>query len=258
VNLSFQKYQGTGNDFIMLDNWDGQLNGRDIPVAKLCDRRFGLGADGLIVMQKDSGSDFEMVYYNADGSQSFCGNGSRCAVRYAHSRKWIKETTRFLSTDGYHSAKVNGNNIELLMHDVHIWDSNENVFTTNTGSPHYIQFIENLDDLDIIQRAREIRYSNQYKKDGINVNFVKPEANFVTMRTYERGVEDETLSCGTGVTAVALMQHVRRKGGAGEFLQEVHAPGGELGVRFTFDGKVFSNIWLIGPAEFVFSGSILI
>lgn len=256
MELIFEKYQGTGNDFVMVDNWDGRCDDIQLPVATICDRKFGVGADGLIIIQKHHDCDFEMVYFNADGSQSFCGNGSRCAVRFAKNKGYIENVTRFLSTDGFHEAKIESNQIELLMHDVRDWKQESGHYITNTGSPHYIIYSEDLKSIDINYEARQIRYNPTYKKEGINVNFVSPALESIQMRTYERGVEGETLSCGTGVTAVALMDHIRLGPQLGEFIRKVKTSGGDLSVRFQFDGDKFSNVWLVGPAELVFTGSV--
>jgi diaminopimelate epimerase len=254
VNLHFEKYQGTGNDFIMIDNRRQLIDAYSLPIPALCDRKFGIGADGVIVIENHETVDFNMMYFNPDGSQSFCGNGSRCAVAFAHSLEIINNQTTFLSTDGIHEASFEGGEIALKMHDVADVITHKTAFELNTGSPHFITFVDDVSTVDIITEAHKIRYSDLYKAQGINVNFVERQAGALKMRTYERGVEDETLSCGTGVTAAALAEAFSsQKIGKNQTI-EILVEGGELSVKFSFDGTVFSNIYLIGPAKKTFTG----
>lgn len=275
--MKFWKYQGAGNDFVMIDqreqNW---LSRADTNVIhRLCDRRFGIGADGLILLQNRQGFDFEMVYFNADGREStMCGNGGRCIAAFAQHLGIVGTNARFWAIDGEHEASIgprpkgeyepsrfdskNAKWVELKMIDVDNIDCQGNVFVLNTGSPHYVRFEEDVLGLDMVQEGRAVRYSDKFNKEGINVNLVhqKKDGSLV-IRTYERGVEDETLACGTGVTAAALASSLYQglKTGAGEI--HVNAQGGNLSVRFKSTGNgAFSDIWLCGPAELVFEGNI--
>lgn len=256
--IRFFKYQGTGNDFVMIDNRETLLNADLIDVAAICDRRFGVGADGLILIEHHESLDFNMIYFNSDGSRSFCGNGSRCAVLFARNLGMIENETRFLSTDGEHYAYFDEfNRINLHMHNVEQTEIGEDYYFINTGSPHYIRFIDDVATFDVVSEARKIRYNERFAKSGVNVNFAEQDGNLVKVRTYERGVEDETLSCGTGVTAVALANHLRISGQSGEYLQHISTPGGQLSVRFKNERLTyFSDIYLSGPAEMVFEGII--
>jgi diaminopimelate epimerase len=258
VELFFDKYQGTGNDFIMLNNLDGKYDLDKLSIPALCDRRFGIGADGLIAIQKHKDTDFEMIYFNSDGSQSFCGNGSRCAVKYAKSLGIIDHQTRFLSTDGIHEASIYNDEISLKMHDLNSWEKGEGYYFANTGSPHHIVYKEGLQSVSINEDAKGIRFSPRYTEQGVNVNFVENTGIALSLRTYERGVEDETLSCGTGVTAVVLMDHIHHAGPKGEFVKQIQTQGGMLKVKYQFIGDRFTDVWLIGPAEYVYSGRIII
>lgn len=257
MDLIFTKYQGTGNDFIMIDNRSGEWNHLSVSdVQKLCDRRFGIGADGLIKINSLEGYDFEVDYYNSDGSKSFCGNGARCSVAFAHELGILKDSVRFMAIDGEHEAVKSSDLVFLKMNDVSSIDTSQKEFVLNTGSPHFIHFTENVSDFDIVAYGKQIRYSETYKKEGINVNAVHQlNENAFEIRTYERGVEDETLSCGTGVTAAALALG-EKNAVSGEFEYRVKSQGGNLSVKFTRNQDGFSNIWLIGPAVSVFKGSV--
>jgi diaminopimelate epimerase len=244
-NLSFYKYQGTGNDFIMIDNRAQIFNKDNFLISRLCDRKFGIGADGLILLEKHPECDFEMIYFNPDGSQSLCGNGSRCAVKFAHKLGIISDQTLFKAIDGFHEAFILNNLVHLKMSDVNeITFLDPDVFI-NTGSPHHISFKKNLADVDVLKEGRNIRYSNRYNQNGTNVNFVDlHDDNSISIRTYERGVESETLSCGTGAVAASLAAATL---------------GGELQVSFKkVDEQKFEDIFLIGPAELVFTGTFKI
>ena len=256
MEIEFHKYQGTGNDFIMIDcrNTPNLILTND-QIQQLCNRRFGIGADGLIQIFHHESHDFEMRYYNADGSRSFCGNGARCAVQFAYSLGLFKVKARFLAIDGTHEAELIDNSVALRMTDVSLWEENEDHFVIDTGSPHYIQFVDNLAEHDIFEFGRKIRYSDKYKSFGINVNLVE-EINdrSLSMVTYERGVEDETLSCGTGATAVALA-YMLRNNLKGAHKVRIKVKGGLLSIKATKSDS-FSDIHLIGPAKSVFYGRV--
>ncbi len=254
--ISFYKYQGTGNDFVIMDNRNGEINLTKEQVANLCDRKFGIGADGLMLLNKLDGYDFAMKYYNADGNESsMCGNGGRCLTRFAKDCKIEKATYSFLAIDGEHQAVFDQNEwVELKMKDVtgitaYLYD-----YVLNTGSPHYIKKVEDIKAVDVFLEGGSIRNSPDFISEGINVNFVSISNKGLYVRTYERGVEDETLSCGTGVTAAALV-FGKTKVGFNEIA--IETLGGSLKVKFNalVDGS-FDNIWLCGPANFVFKGEI--
>ncbi len=253
--MKFHKYQGTGNDFIMADDRSEKFPASDLGLVRsLCDRKFGIGADGLILIRNHKTLDFDMIYFNSDGTQSLCGNGSRCAVGFASSLGICSSETRFNTIEGELSARIEGGNIHLKMPDVSgIKNAGPDLFV-NTGSPHYIRYVKDVAHYDVFNEGRSIRYNGVYGERGVNVNFMQtlgPDEIFV--RTYERGVENETLSCGTGVTACALAHG--RMGSEGPVT--VKTPGGILTVKFKkhHDGS-FSDIYLIGPAEKVFEGTI--
>lgn len=253
--ISFYKYQGTGNDFIIIDARE-QAPGVD--VKALCDRHFGIGADGLMLLKKHRTLDFEMIYYNSDGNlSSMCGNGGRCIAHFAHAQNLGNQgMLSFDAVDGAHKAKVKDNYVELLMQDLKDWETRgSNVLVLNTGSPHYVEFLDSHPkDLDLIARAKAIRYSDEFSAAGINVNFVYAENGILHMRTYERGVEDETLSCGTGVTAAALARRILFQDNNEEI--QVNTAGGALRVRSTAHEGGFRDIWLCGSVEKVFKGEI--
>jgi diaminopimelate epimerase len=258
MQIEFYKYQGTGNDFVVLDNRDGKYSGlTNRQIKLLCNRRFGVGGDGLMLLQNKPGYDFEMIYYNADGNtSSMCGNGGRCIVRFAYHLGIHKYTYNFLAIDGDHEAEIDNNNIiRLKMANVNDVEEHNSHAVLNTGSPHYVRFVSEADDVDVVQTGREIRNSKQFREEGINVNFVENTGeDSIFVRTYERGVEDETLSCGTGVTAAALVSAHNSKG----FNRvEVKTPGGSLSVEYNkIDENHFDNIWLCGPATLVYHGQI--
>lgn len=261
--IKFYKYQGTGNDFVLIDQrTDMHLTRQDTPyIAKLCHRRFGIGADGLILLQNHSDYDFEMIYFNADGREStMCGNGGRCIVAFAKALGIIDQEAYFLAIDGPHRARIRPDNdwVELQMIDVPQIEINTNFYYMNTGSPHYVHFVNNLPALDVVQHGRTIRYNERFRQEGTNVNFVQIEADrHLSVATYERGVEDETLSCGTGVTAAALAYALAHPEQASRSLC-IDTKGGQLEVRFELTDSGFHNIWLCGPAEQVFQGEIIL
>lgn len=257
MHLSFQKYQGTGNDFIILtiDSQQLSLFTNDL-IQKLCDRKFGIGADGLILIEPSDKVDFIMHYFNSDGSISFCGNGARCAVHYAFQHKMASNNTTFIASDGEHSASVNGDEIALKMNDVISWSKANDITILNTGSPHFMKKVASLETVDIFEYGQSIRYSDEYKQEGINVNVYScKNDNTADMLTYERGVENETLSCGTGATAVALAMVIEQNK-AGSFEKLLNVRGGKLKVKGNYNKSKFSSIYLIGPATFVFDGNI--
>lgn len=260
MQLSFYKYQGTGNDFVMVDNRQQLLSKNNTNLIKhLCDRKFGIGADGLILLEEPDNEldDFKMVYFNADGRESsMCGNGGRCIVAFAKQLGIIEDKAAFTAIDGFHEAVVQNELIGLKMTDVDAVEQKAEAVFVNTGSPHHIVFLEGVDAVDVNNKGAEIRHSQAYEKiGGTNVNFVEylDEATF-KVRTFERGVEDETLSCGTGVTAVALAAYATGK--TNERTVHLETPGGVLAVSFEKDSEGFKNIWLTGPAKMVFKGSI--
>ena len=257
MKLNFYKYQGTGNDFIIFDNRDNNIQLTQKQVSFLCDRRFGIGADGLMLLNTRSGYDFEMKYYNADGRESsMCGNGGRCLVKFAAEVGIVQLQYRFIAVDGEHEARIENNDaVALRMNDVQHVEAHFNKFVLNTGSPHYVELVENVMGLDVFHAGRAIRFSDEFKRDGINVNFVQQteEPDKIIVRTYERGVEDETYSCGTGVTASALVNYHNENGYNYVCVQ---TKGGMLNVEFDKTEEGYKNIWLIGPATKVFEGEI--
>ncbi|MDC0338441.1 diaminopimelate epimerase [Flavobacteriales bacterium] len=256
MKLRFDKYQGTGNDFIITDNRNIHFDKNNIELIRhLCDRKFGIGSDGLILIENHAECDFNMVFFNPDGSQSFCGNGSRCAMAFAKELGLISDFAKFNSTDGYHEASINSNGlVNLKMHNVSNIEVSDTHHYMNTGSPHYNSFEKNIDRIDVIARAREIRYNQRFKEIGTNVNFIEQLSGAIKVRTYERGVENETLSCGTGVTACALSTALVNEISSGEI--KVNTKGGDLSVSFTQTDTGFEDVWLIGPTKFVFTGEI--
>lgn len=255
--LEFSKYQGTGNDFIIIDNRQENIILTEEQVNKLCHRKFGIGADGLMFLQLKKSYDFEMIYYNADGKLgSMCGNGGRCLTQFAFDCGIKSERYKFLASDGEHESFFAENGwIHLKMKDVNSIENYYGESVLNTGSPHYVKVVSSLNDIDIVKEGREIRYSKEFEQEGINVNFVEQtDEDNLFVRTYERGVENETLSCGTGVTASALVFYHNEVG----FNRiEVKTLGGDLAVEFDKIGEQsFNNIWLCGAANFVFNGQI--
>jgi len=258
MNIQFYKYQGTGNDFVIIDNREGVFDKENTTlVQQICDRRFGIGADGLILMENIEALDFNMIYFNADGSKSFCGNGSRCAVAFSQFLGIIDDQAMFLSTDGEHEAWISKDGqVSLKMHDVEAIEKGDEYYFINTGSPHYIAEVGDVADVDVYHEGRAVRNNDRFKDEGTNVNFVKYRAESIDVRTYERGVEDETLSCGTGVTAAALSWADKNQLNGGKV--EVNTQGGLLSVAFKRNEKGFNDIWLIGPATYVYKGEITI
>ena len=258
MELIFYKYQGAGNDFVILDNRAKNIELTVTQIHHLCDRKFGIGADGLMLLQTAEGYDFEMKYYNADGNEgSMCGNGGRCLVKFTYDCGIQLSTYHFLASDGKHKAEIMGekNWVNLKMKNVHEVTRANDDFILDTGSPHFVHPCEDVMGLDIVSEGKKIRYSKPFKEKGINVNFVEQkEEDTIIVRTYERGVEDETSSCGTGVTASALI-FAHNQNGFNHI--DVITKGGNLAVEFNkIDDQTYKNIWLSGPAEFVFKGEI--
>jgi diaminopimelate epimerase len=255
--MKFSKYQGTGNDFIMVDNRLLNNHLSQSEIENICHRRFGIGADGLILLENAEGYDFRMVYYNADGTEgSMCGNGGRCTVRFAHDLGIISESAKFIAVDGEHLASVCDEDIFLKMMDVPQVEQFTDYDFANTGSPHYISYVHDLENTDVYELGSKIRYSPEWvAKGGTNVNFVQlNDAQTIAVRTYERGVEDETYSCGTGVTACALSANLKH---AMESPIYIKTLGGQLQVSFQKGANnSFSDIYLIGPAVKVFDGEV--
>lgn len=258
--MHFYKYQGTGNDFVILDNrnWS-HVSLSTEQIHHLCDRRFGIGADGLMLLNNKEGYDFEMKYYNADGREgSMCGNGGRCMVKFAYHLGIHRDVYKFLASDGEHEAEIDSDGIvSLKMKDVSAVEEEHGDYILNTGSPHYVKIVSDVMDMDVFSKGMDIRYSPRFAKEGINVNFAEQQNDdTIAVRTYERGVEDETYSCGTGVTAAALV-NFHNDSGFNEVI--VMTKGGKLTVEFDRVGEnQYQNIWLCGPAEKVYEGDIVL
>lgn len=256
MTIQFYKYQGTGNDFILIDNRAKGISLTKDQVAFLCHRRFGVGADGLMLLEHAEGYDFRMVYYNSDGGEStMCGNGGRCITAFAKKLGLIDKVASFIAIDGPHFATINEDDtVSLHMQDVQEINIADGHTTLNTGSPHYVQWVNDVQNTDVFTEGRRIRNQDEFQPKGINVNFVQLQNGKLWVRTYERGVEDETLSCGTGVTASAIAATAKA---TGEFNTTLHTPGGTLNVSFTKDSAdTAKNVVLSGPATFVFEGTV--
>ncbi len=256
--IKFYKYHGAGNDFILINTSETDetlfTNSR---VEQMCSRRTGIGADGLILISATSEADFRMRYFNSDGKEStMCGNGGRCAVAMARHIDLIKSnTTQFIASDGPHYAEILDNNmIRLKMKDIAGIEERGDYYFIDSGSPHVVIMVDDPDSVDVVELGRKIRYNYRFFKEGTNVNFVSLcEADSMKVRTYERGVEDETLSCGTGaVASAAFCSFIAKK--PGQYKKQVIMQGGTLYVDFEYDGSQFRNVFLTGPAEFVFQG----
>ncbi len=259
MTVKFYKYQGTGNDFVMIDNRNLALTNERAQIEKLCNRRFGIGADGLIYLQSKEGYDFEMVYFNSDGNEStMCGNGGRCLIRFAHDLGLIADKCKFMAIDGEHEGEIlSDGRVSLKMKDVDCIESYNSDYVLNTGSPHYVQFANYVANLKVYEEGYKIRNSARFAAEGINVNFAeKKSADELFVRTYERGVEAETLSCGTGVVASALA--FASKNGSLLSRVSIETPGGKLQVNFEAQGNGYRNIFLTGPAERVFEGEVIV
>ena len=259
MKIQFHKYQGTGNDFVILDNRKKEYPSLTAShIRHICDRRFGIGGDGLMLLNEKNGFDFEMRYFNADGRESsMCGNGGRCLVKFAYELGIHKGVYHFNAVDGLHEAEIDTDGtVSLKMQDVSQVSKFHGDYPLNTGSPHYVKIVPDVMNTDVFKKGRDIRYSKDFEKEGINVNFVEqlPDEDKILVRTYERGVEDETYSCGTGVTAAAIICY-HNENGFNDV--QVKTLGGTLTVEFDrIDDSHYNNIWLSGPAEKVFDGTI--
>ena len=259
MTVHFYKYQGTGNDFVIIDN-----RNKEFPIdntqliEQLCDRKFGIGADGLILLENSDTTDFKMVYFNADGNQSsMCGNGGRCIVAFAKYLNIIDTETSFMAIDGIHYATINGNRVNLQMSNIENIEVQDSHIFLNTGSPHHIEYVENVSEIDVKNLGKEIRNGAPYFQEGTNVNFVEQvNPNTFKVRTYERGVEDETLSCGTGVTAVAIASNYIEK--TNEETINIETLGGKLSVNFIKENTIFKSVFLNGPTQLVFQGTFIL
>jgi diaminopimelate epimerase len=257
MKIPFYKYQGTGNDFIIIDNRDAVFPKDDKEwIEKICNRRFGIGADGLMLVENSDISDFKMIYYNSDGKiGSMCGNGGRCIVAFAHNLGIFKNKTTFEAIGKMYHAIIKNSTVSLEMNDVEDIKSNLDHYFLDTGSPHHVTFENNVDTLDVYQQGKKIRYGSPYFEKGTNVNFVEQiDNNTFKVRTYERGVENETLSCGTGVTAVAIASHLSKRSNSN--MIKLQTMGGNLHVSFDVKNSIYKNIILKGPATFVFKGEL--
>ncbi len=255
MHIPFFKYQGTGNDFVLIDNRGGTIALSREQVAMMCHRRYGIGADGLMLLESAEGHDFKMVYYNADGGEStMCGNGGRCIVAFAAALGIIKDKASFIAIDGPHTAIINANfTVSLHMMDVVGIEHNEGHSILNTGSPHYVAWVDDVRQVPVYTEGKRIRHLPKFAPGGTNVNFAHSEGGDLWVRTYERGVEDETLSCGTGVTAAAIAATAHN---TGNFETTVYTPGGILKVSFTKPiASTATNVVLSGAAVFVYNGA---
>jgi len=260
MTIEFYKFEGCGNDFIIIDNRKLQINLSNAQIQKLCDRKFGIGADGLMLFNDSREFDFNMTYFNADGYEgSMCGNGGRCMIAFSYLLGNINKQ-RFDAADGYHEGNViepislNQWLVDLKMTDVSNYKQINKSFEINTGSPHFINFVKKVSNIDVFTEGQNIRNNPTYAENGTNVNFVEQNQNNLFVRTYERGVENETLSCGTGVTASALAYALKENINKGTV--KIQTLGGHLEVRFTKENSTFKDVWLRGPATLVFKGNI--
>ena len=255
MKINFTKYEGNGNDFIIVDDRKEEFSEDNVlMISKLCDRKFGIGADGLILLRKHKAHDFQMIYFNSDGNESsMCGNGGRCLVSYALQLDINLKTNSFLAIDGVHKFKVVDNEIYLKMNDVKDIVVKNGYNFLNTGSPHVVQIVENVDEINVYEQGKKIRRQFQ-EMNGVNVNFVSFNNDIIKCRTFERGVENETLSCGTGVVAVALYAFKKKKISDNKII--VSTKGGSLSVSFKNDGNSFREIWLKGDINKIFDGLI--
>jgi len=257
MKLEFYKYQGAGNDFVMIDNRASVFDTSNTKLINfLCNRRFGIGADGLICLENAEGFDFKMMYFNADGNEStMCGNGGRCIVAFAKYLNIIKNKAHFTAIDGIHKATIIKDDVSLGMQDISdILMADTHLFL-DSGSPHHVTFVSDVETVDVKKDGRKIRNGAPYFKEGSNINFVTQiDENNFKVRTYERGVEDETLSCGTGVTAVAIAVHKSGKTKSNSVILKTR--GGNLEVSFNLKDGVYTDIFLKGLAVQVFKGKI--
>lgn len=259
MKLTFYKYEGAGNDFVVLDDRKIQFPEKRADLVKfICDRRFGIGADGLMLLRPQHGYDYNMIYFNADGIEStMCGNGGRCLAAFAHKLGIIDNKTVFMAADGVHEAElISDNYVRLKMIDVTYVETGEDYYFLNTGVPHYVKFFPSIEKLDVFNEGRKIRYSERFAAQGTNVDFVQEFSDHISVRTYERGVENETLACGTGIVASVICAGIRKGINHNSFSSKVEALGGQLKVDFFRDDNKITNVWLEGPATFVFEGTL--
>jgi len=254
--MKFFKYQATGNDFIIIDNTHKNIKLSEEDVKILCDRKFGVGADGLILLELESGFDYSMLYYNSDGKKSsFCGNGSRCLAHLAHKKKIFKKHASFLANGNRYQANVNNDVVSIKMQNISdIIVNQDDSVLMDSGSPHIVFFRNSVQNLDIGHLGKNIRNSVDYKEKGINVNFVEVHNQSLYVRTYERGVEKETLSCGTGVVASAIASH--KKGFVNIDSIKIKTNGGVMNVSFNYSNQTYKDIFLSGTASLVFQGDV--
>ncbi len=262
MTLTFYKYQGTGNDFIIIDGRNTDHEPSNLVIKKLCDRKFGIGADGLMLLKNQEGYDFSMTYFNADGNEgSMCGNGGRCILAFAQYVGIGKNKLKFIAVDGPHEGEIINKSkevamVRLKMTDVSEFSTHSDHYILETGSPHYVEFAENLSAKNVYFDGKAIRNNDQFREKGINVNFIEESQNKLFVRTFERGVENETLSCGTGVTASAIAFAL--KNNLKKESIQIQTLGGNLKVNFEKTDNIFKNVWLEGPATFVFKGEIAV
>ena len=260
MKTQFFKFHGTGNDFILIDNREGTFTADAAVTGRICDRRMGVGADGFILLQRAEGYDFSMSYFNSDGKEStMCGNGGRCITAFARHLGIVEDKARFLAMDGEHAAEIlsfeNGEfMVRVNLKDAQVENSTPLGTFVNTGSPHLVRYVADVSKVDVVKEGRKIRYGKKFAEEGINVDFVEIIKETLHVRTYERGVEDETLSCGTGVTAAALVTASKFNPAKGYY--NVETPGGHLKVSFHQNRLGFTGVWLEGPARFVFEGTL--
>lgn len=257
--INFSKFHGAGNDFIMINAIKNEIVLSEELIFKMCDRRTGIGADGLIILMHSDNHDFRMRYYNCDGKEStFCGNGGRCIAAFAHQQGIIKKEATYEAVDGIHKAKVTETSpneylVELTMRDILSYKLDENSLLIDTGSPHYVKKVVNLDSMDVNAEGTKIRYDKDISTDGVNVDFLLNDNGNIHIRTYERGVENETLACGTGVTASAMAASLWYGGNDIDIYTQI----AKLNVRFDKDNNTFKNVVLTGPAAHVFDGMFI-
>jgi len=259
MDVIFFKYEGAGNDFVLLDDREMRFPEKRTDLVKfICDRRFGIGADGLMLLRPKSGYDYNMVYYNADGKEgSMCGNGGRCIAAFANKLGIIDRKAVFTAADGVHEAELLADNyVRLKMADIYEIETGKDYYYLNTGSPHYVKFMPAIDQLDVYSEGRKIRYNERFEIQGTNVDFVQEFADHISVRTYERGVENETLACGTGIVASVISAGIKKGIDKASYSSIVHVRGGRLKVTFFRNGNTITDIWLEGPATFEYKGTI--
>jgi diaminopimelate epimerase len=262
MKISFSKYHGAGNDFIIIHNLDKRVRLTTQQIAAICHRNTGVGADGLIVLLPSEETDFEMKYYNSDGAEgTMCGNGGRCITAFAYQNGITGKKCEFTAINGRHKGEIiespdNSLRTRISLQEVTGVETYNDNFVVNTGSPHFVKFVENLHQMDLVQEGKKIRWSKKFQPEGLNVNFVGIDEGRLTVKTYERGVENTTLSCGTGVTAAAIAYSLRT--GKVEPFYDVTTMGGQLRVRFNRSGDRFTDVELEGPVAHVFDGIIVL